>query len=101
MLSRRWRTTVVARRWGVYANRAGEAPYAIGAGLSKSIEIIRRRRRGVPTTGTRQQMAWEWELRATCQTSVRYAALGDSMLSWSAADGAPTGAADYFFGAAC
>ena len=39
-------------------------------------------------------MAWEWELRDTCQTSVRYAALGDSMLSWSAADGAPTGAAD-------
>ena len=38
-------------------------------------------------------MAWEWELRA-CQTSVRYAALGDSMLSWSAAEGAPTGAAD-------
>ena len=52
----------------------------------------------MPTTGTRQQkplhMAWEWELRDTCQTSVRYAALGDSMLSWSAADGAPTGAAD-------
>ena len=47
----------------------------------------------MPTTGTRQQKplhrAWEWELRATCQTSVRYAALGDSMLSWSAADGAP------------
>ena len=39
-------------------------------------------------------MAWEWELRDTCQTSVRYAALGDSMLSWSAAEGAPTGAAD-------
>ena len=39
-------------------------------------------------------MAWEWELRATCQASVRYAALGDSMLSWSAAEGAPTGAAD-------
>ena len=40
-------------------------------------------------------MAWEWELRDTCQTSVRYAALGDSMLSWSAAEGAPTGAADF------
>ena len=39
-----------------------------------------RRRRGVPTTGTRQQMAWEWELCA-CQTSVRYAALGDSIIA--------------------
>ena len=39
-------------------------------------------------------MAWEWELRDTCQASVLYDALGDSMLSWSAADGAPTGAAD-------
>ena len=39
-------------------------------------------------------MAWEWELRATCQASVRYIDEGDSMLSWSAADGAPTGAAD-------
>ena len=34
-------------------------------------------------------MAWEWELRDTCQASVLYDALGDSMLSWSAADGAP------------
>jgi len=53
-----------------------------------------RRRPGVPTTGTRQQMAWEWELRATRQASVRYIDGGDSLLSWSAADGAPSGAAD-------
>ena len=39
-------------------------------------------------------MAWEWELRAACQASVRYIDGGDSLLSWSAADGAPTGAAD-------
>ena len=39
-------------------------------------------------------MAWEWELRATRQASVRYIDGGDSLLSWSAADGAPTGAAD-------
>ena len=38
-------------------------------------------------------MAWEWELRATRQASVRYIDGGDSLLSWSAADGAPTGAA--------
>jgi len=40
---------------------------------------------GCQTTGTRQQkplhMAWEWELRDTCQTSVRYAALGDSIIA--------------------
>ena len=52
----------------------------------------------MPTTGTRQQkplhMAWEWELRDTCQASVLYDALGDSMLSWSAADGAPTDLGD-------
>ena len=34
-------------------------------------------------------MAWEWELRAACQASVRYIDGGDSLLSWSAADGAP------------
>ena len=38
-------------------------------------------------------MAWEWELRATHQASVRYIDGGDSLLSWSAAEGAPTGAA--------
>ena len=37
-------------------------------------------------------MAWEWELRATRQASVRYIDGGDSLLSWSAAEGAPTGA---------
>ena len=102
MLSRRWRTTASScgrhhprkptyphkddHRPGLSRSDVAARPHTPSARLLQQVDnnSYIRRRRGLPTTGTRQQKplhrAWEWELRATCQTSVRYAALGDSMV---------------------